>query len=120
MRLIQALLPQGVGSVDAFNQGNFQKFTSRQIRMCDDAIAGKGPTSRRGKAVEHEQDDDDDAEDDATPVPQGNAGLTVTKPNPLMFVHYGIMLLLSRSYQSAISEPAALASRSGSRLIVRS
>ncbi|KAK4700486.1 general transcription factor 3C polypeptide 3 (transcription factor C subunit 4), partial [Phenoliferia sp. Uapishka_3] len=107
LRLIQSLLSQGIGSIQAFNSSNFQKYIFRQLHHVDDLVAGreindskKGPRRDRRESTENHEDDVEEEED--MPAPTTMAKFKPTVTNPIFILTYGTMLLLSRSFQSAI------------------
>lgn len=117
LRLLQALIPSGLSSIDAFNSSTLQKFSIRQLKAIDHIVAKKEiKIGRTGmitivtdKAKDKEEKEEEEAEADAI-VSTGEDRFLPTKPNPLYLLAYGTMLMASRSYQSAIG--AFLSSRS--------
>lgn len=112
LRLLYAFLPSGSGAVEAFNNGPLQKFTIRQLRIIDAIVRGAPVRLALNGSVVLEKDKDkqgaekDDDEEEG--VTSGGTGkledkFLPKKESPAYNLGYGQMLMVSRSYASAIS-----------------
>lgn len=119
LRLIQALVPSGAGSIEAFNGNELQKFSIRQLKLIEAVAKGKetkinksGSRMIVGDAEDIDKDDEEGAEEDQR-VNEANR-FTPTMSNPMFLLSYAAMLMTSRSYQSAISALFYFSRRVGS------
>lgn len=116
LRLLLALMPGGANAIAAMNGTPLQKFNIRQMRAVTAALdkaagvnAGAPPANMstvakgKQKAVRQDAEDENDAEEE-----DNERGTTEQfKPvrnNPLHMMAHGMMLITSKSYQSAISQ----------------
>lgn len=129
VRLWLALLPGGAKAIEALNTTPLQKFSVRQMRSISDYAMLEDSTKKTSKSgtsglsarprckqreaekeVEVAENDEEDREDD-----EGGSRIDQFQPtrlNPLYMMTHGMMLLTSRSYQSAIGQsPLCLSSR---------
>lgn len=92
-------------------ESTLQKFVIRQLKQIDDIVRGAETKLSRGMVVlvdnkgkEKEEDGDGAVDDDEASVgsPELNK-FTPTKMNPVYLFAYGAMLMVTGSFQSAIS-----------------
>lgn len=104
VRILFALLSQGKGAIEALSESALQKFIIRQVKMLDDVVKGRSKRAGTSAAPEKVGEQDDDEDDD-----ESSAERFVPKvQNPLYLLAYGCLLMLSKSWQSAISSFAVL------------
>ncbi|KAI5479718.1 transcription factor TFIIIC complex subunit Sfc4 [Pseudohyphozyma bogoriensis] len=96
LRLVWAVLSQGSGPVDALAESALQKFVVRQMRQLDDATKGKV----QGAGKDKDADEDDEEEEEGEEGSESR--FKPTQRNPVYFASYGQLLMISRSWQSAI------------------
>lgn len=110
LRLWLALVPGGGRAIEAINSTSLQKFNVRQMQAMSAKVGGAANkwTKAKGKQPAGNIDMDVDAEedDDDADAEEGRIGdsFKPTKYNPLFMLAHGMMMLTSRSYQSAISK----------------
>ncbi|ORY54996.1 hypothetical protein BCR35DRAFT_284512 [Leucosporidium creatinivorum] len=112
LRLLYAFLPGGSAAVEAFNNGPLQKFTIRQLRTIDAIVRGAPvKLAVNGSIVLMDEkqgagaDKEEEGEEGATTT--GGTGrledkFLPKKASPAYNLGYGQMLMVSRSYASAI------------------
>ncbi|KAM0750023.1 TPR-like protein [Meredithblackwellia eburnea MCA 4105] len=106
LRLVYGIFSSGKQANDALTGANFQKFLTRQLRQIDDFVRGvEGKkTAGVGREGSEQAADEDEMEEENRETGEGETGSSFkpTRFNPLFYVTYGVTLLMSRSYQSAI------------------
>jgi hypothetical protein len=117
LRLLQCLLPAGVGAIEAFNGSGLQKYAIRQLKAIDRFAMGneggqagtkgmgkeKDKGKGKGKGKEREKDEDEDEGEDEEEEHGERTKFVPTKLNPMWTLAYGHLMLTSASYQSSIS-----------------
>lgn len=121
LRLLLAFLPSSLNAVEAFNASPLQKFMVRNMRSIDRIARGAEiKLAKNGSVVlvEGEKGEKEDEEGEGGGGGEGGGASAATAKledkflptveNPAFDLTYGQMLMVSRSYGSAISESPCL------------
>lgn len=109
MRVLYSFIPSGANAVEAFNASPLQKFMIRQLRSIDSIVRGSETRlAQNGSIVlvgdKDAGDKDDEGEDGASEAAGKLEERFLPKvESPVYNMAYGQMLMVSRSYTSAIS-----------------
>lgn len=111
--LLSAVLGSGIKPADAFANLNLQKFLLREIKLWDSAASGDPrlrwnqrtgrwvlPNAVIGLNTQRVDEPPDDSTDEISS--SAAAAVRPKKKSPVLYAIYGEVLLIAKSYQSAI------------------